>query len=451
MTATKTPPAPAPRATEPGWLGALRREGAARFEALRFPTPRDEDWRFTDLAPVSKADLGPARAPGALGASDIAPFLFGHAEWPRLVFANGRFQPQLSQLAGLPKGARVGPLAELLADAPELIEGTLGKRAVQPAAAALVGQNAAGFTDGYAVVLPAGVTIESPIHVVFLTDSRAALGTVLPRNVVVLGANAVASVIESFVSLADGASLTNTVTEATLAAGAHFDHCKIQRESTHAFHLATLEVRQERDSYLNSFSFAEGSALSRTNIYTTLAGPGAHATLYGLYLGEARQQVDHQTRIEHAAPDCTSWEVYKGILDGHSHGAFNGKVYVRPEAQKTDGKQTNKNLLLSDTAKVDTKPQLEIFADDVKCTHGATVGSLDAVPLFYLRSRGIPEADARTLLTYAFAADVLEEIRSRPVVDHLEGLMRTWLARASRGDRATGRQSASVSDGKTQA
>ncbi len=437
MTAT------APRATEPGWLAALRREGAARFEALRFPTTRDEDWRFTDLAPVAKANLGAARAAGPLTEADLTPYLFGHAEWPRLVFANGRFQAELSRLTGLPAAARVEPLADLLADAPELVEETLGQLAVQPASAALVAQNAAGFTDGYAIVLPAGAVVDTPIHVLFVSDANAVLGTTLPRNVVVLGANAVASVVESYLSLADGVALTNTVTEASLGEGARFDHCKVQREGAEAFHLATFDARQERDSYLNSFSFAEGAAISRTNIYTTLAGPGAHATLYGLYLGEGRQQVDHQTRIEHAAPDCTSWEVYKGILDGHSHGVFNGKVYVHPEAQKTDGKQTNKNLLLSETAKVDTKPQLEIFADDVKCTHGATVGSLDAVPLFYLRSRGIPEDEARTLLTYAFAADVLEEIRSRPVVDHLEDLMRAWLAKAGRrGRAAAGRESA---------
>ncbi|HQR19084.1 MAG TPA: Fe-S cluster assembly protein SufD [Gemmatimonadales bacterium] len=431
MTATTSRPV-VPRNAEPAWLAELRRAGAARFEALRLPTPRDEDWRFTDLAPIARAGFAPARAAGALTADDIAPFLFGHAEWPRLVFANGRYQPSLSRVTGLPAGAHLGPLAALLADAPELVEGTLGRLAAQPAAAALVGQNAAAFADGYALVLPAGAAVDTPIHVLFVTDGRTALGATHPRNVVILGANASASVVESFVALADGVALTNTVTEANLATGARFDHCKVQRESAEAFHLATLEVRQERDSYLNSFSFAVGAALSRTNIYTTLAGPGAHATLYGLYLGNGRQHVDHQTRIEHAAPNCTSWEVYKGILDGHAHGVFNGKVYVHPVAQKTDGKQTNKNLLLSATAKVDTKPQLEIFADDVKCTHGATVGSLDAVPLFYCRSRGIPEAEARTLLTYAFAADVLEEIRSRPVVDHLEDLMRAWLLEAGR-------------------
>jgi Fe-S cluster assembly protein SufD len=441
VTATSTPRSAAARPAEPGWLGELRRAGAARFEALRLPTQREEDWRFTDLGPIAKASLGSARAPGALSAADVAPFLFGHAEWPRLVFANGRFQPALSQVTGLPVGTRVGSLATVLIEAPELVRDTLGQLAAQPAAAALVGQNTAAFADGYAVCLPAGAVLDTPIHVLFLTDARGAGGSVFPRNVVVLGANAVASVVESFVALADGVALTNTVTEVRLAAGARFDHCKIQRESPQAFHLATLEVRQERDSYFNSFSFAEGAAISRTNIYTTLAGPGAHATLYGLYVGKDRQHVDHQTRIEHAAPDCTSWEVYKGILDGHAHAVFNGKVFVHPEAQKTDGKQTNKNLLLSDTAKVDTKPQLEIFADDVKCTHGATVGSLDAAPLFYCRSRGIPEAEARTLLTYAFAADVLEEIRSRPVVDYLEDLMRKWLSGAGpRDSRAAGQE-----------
>ena len=436
MTATSTPRPAATRPVEPGWLGELRRAGAARFEGLRYPTPRDEDWRFTDLAPVARAALGPARAAGAISLQDLTPVLFGHAEWPRLVFANGRFQPALSHVGCLPDGTRIGSLAALLNEAPELFEGTLGQLAVQPASAALVGQNTAAFTDGYAVCLPADAAVATPIHVLFLTDGRAEGGAVFPRNVVVLGANAVASVVESYVALADGVALTNTVTEVRLAAGARFDHCKIQREGLKAFHLATLEVRQEGDSYFNSFSFAEGAAISRTNIYTTLAGAGAHATLYGLYVGAGRQHVDHQTRIEHAAPNCTSWEVYKGILDGHAHGVFNGKVFVHPEAQKTDGKQTNKNLLLSDTAKVDTKPQLEIFADDVKCTHGATVGSLDAAPLFYCRSRGIPEAEARTLLTYAFAADVLEEIRSRPVVDHLEDLMRAWLLGA--GERVSG-------------
>jgi Fe-S cluster assembly protein SufD len=210
------------------------------------------------------------------------------------------------------------------------------------------------------------------------------------------------------------------VTEAVVEDGATLTHYKIQRESQRAYHVATVDVRQGRDSHFISFSFATGARLSRTNIYTVLEGPGCGATLNGLYMGSGEQHVDHQTRIEHAQPNCFSREVYKGILDGASHGVFNGKVYVHPIAQQTDGKQSNNNLLLSDKARVDTKPQLEIFADDVKCTHGATVGRIDEQALFYMKSRGVSRELARQLLTYAFAADVLEELEVEEVKDELE-------------------------------
>jgi Fe-S cluster assembly protein SufD len=222
------------------------------------------------------------------------------------------------------------------------------------------------------------------------------------------------------VGLGEPGYFTNGVTEIVIGDGAHLEHFKIQRESLRAYHVGTTQVRQARDSRFVSFSYAVGAALSRTNIYTALAGDGASAILNGLYVVDGTQHVDHQTGIEHIAPNCTSHEVYKGILDGSSHGVFNGKVYVHPEAQKTDGKQSNNNLLLSERARVDTKPQLEIFADDVKCTHGATVGRLDEVALFYMKSRGIPADSARALLTYAFAADALEMIELEPV---REGLM----------------------------
>jgi Fe-S cluster assembly protein SufD len=216
---------------------------------------------------------------------------------------------------------------------------------------------------------------------------------------------------------------TNAVTEITLEDGARLDHYKIQRESESAFHVGTVQVRQERNSELHSFSFAVGGALARTNIYTSLDGDAATCTLNGLYLTDGTQHIDNQTSIEHIAPNCPSHELYKGVLDGRSHGVFNGKVYVHPEAQKTDGKQSNNNLLLSPTARIDTKPQLEIFADDVKCTHGATVGRLDDVAMFYLNSRGIGPETARMLLTYAFAADVLETIPLEPVKKELERIV----------------------------
>ncbi len=274
--------------------------------------------------------------------------------------------------------------------------------------------------DGAVISIGSGVEVDVPVHLVFVSTQPAPLSASFPRNLVLLGRSARATVIESYVGFGDESYLTVPVTEISLGEGARLEHIKVQNESQGAFHVGTIQARQERDSELHSFSYAAGAELSRTNVYTLLDGAGSSCTMNGMYMVSGLQHVDHQTRIEHAQPNTTSREVYKGILDGHSHGVFNGKVYVRPEAQKTDGKQSNNNLLLSDHARVDTKPQLEIFADDVKCTHGATVGRLDDVALFYMKSRGLDAEQARTLLIYAFAADVLEEIPVKPVRDALE-------------------------------
>jgi Fe-S cluster assembly protein SufD len=244
-----------------------------------------------------------------------------------------------------------------------------------------------------------------------------------PRNLVVLDRNAKATVLETYAAVGEAHYFTNVVTEVAIADGATLDHVKLQRESQRAFHVGTTDVRQGRDSHYVSFSFGTGGSLSRSNIYTALAGEGCGATLNGLYLLDGEQHTDHQTRIYHAEPNCYSRELYKGILDGTSHGVFNGKVYVEPAAQKTDGKQENHTLLLSDRAHIDTKPQLEIFADDVKCTHGATVGRIDETALFYMKSRGVGRELARNLLTYAFAADVVETIEEDTVRESLESLV----------------------------
>jgi Fe-S cluster assembly protein SufD len=263
---------------------------------------------------------------------------------------------------------------------------------------------------------------DQPIHLVYATDAYAARGAAHLRNLIVAERHAEATVIESYLGTGEATYFTNVVTEVEVEAGATLRHYKVQRESPRAYHVGTVEARQERDSHYVSFSFATGAALSRTNVYTVLAGEGCGATLNGLYMVDGDQHVDHQTRIEHAQPNCFSREVYKGILDGSSRAVFNGKVYVHPVAQKTDGKQSNNNLLLSDRAHVDTKPQLEIFADDVKCTHGATVGRIDETALFYMKSRGLSRDLARRLLTYAFAADVLETIEVDEVRVGLEQL-----------------------------
>ena len=311
------------------------------------------------------------------------------------------------------------PLARAYEELPILVEQHLGKIASFDAHT-FTALNTAFINDGAVVHVAANVEVANPIHLLFVSDASATQGTAQPRNLIVLDRNAKATVIESYAGLGDGAYFTNAVTEASVGDGATLTHLKLQRESAQAFHVGTLDVRQARDSHLFSFSFATGASLSRTNIYTELRGEGCGATLNGLYLGDGDQHIDHQTRIEHVEPNCYSRELYKGILDGAAHGVFNGKVYVHPDAQKTDGKQTNNTLLLSERAQIDTKPQLEIFADDVKCTHGATVGRLDETSLFYMKSRGINARTARELLTYAFAADVLETIELAEVREGLE-------------------------------
>jgi Fe-S cluster assembly protein SufD len=403
----------------PEWLLPVRRLAIERFAQLGFPTPRNEDWHFTSVAPIAEVQFQPIRSPsGGVQPDQLARFTFG-AEWPLVVFVNGRFNARLSTLSRLPAGVRAIDLARAWAEMPELLERHLGK--VAPfQEQAFTALNTAFMNDGVVVHVSRDATVELPVHVVFIADANAAKGVTHPRNLIVAERQSSATVIESYVSLGDATYFTNAVTEVVVEDGATLSHLKVQRESPRAFHVHTVETIQRRDSHFVSFSFATGAALSRTNIYTTLGGAGSGATLNGLYIVDGEQHVDHQTRIEHAEPNCFSREIYKGILDGSSHGVFNGKVYVRPAAQKTDGKQTNNNLLLSERARVDTKPQLEIFADDVKCTHGATVGRLDEQALFYMKSRGIDDARARHLLTYAFAADVLETIPLPPMVRELE-------------------------------
>jgi len=274
--------------------------------------------------------------------------------------------------------------------------------------------------DGAVVQIAKETELDRPIHLLYISDATAAKGMMHPRNLILVGRHARATVIESYVSTSDALYFTNAVTEVSVGEGATLRHYKIQREGARAHHVGTIETCQARDSHFVSFSLATGAALSRTNVYTTLDGEGCGATLNGLYMLDGEQHCDHQTQIVHAQPNCFSRELYKGVLDGRSHGVFNGKVYVHPIAQKTDGKQTNRTLLLSNTAHMDTKPQLEIFADDVKCTHGAAVGQIDETALFYLKSRGVPNALARRLLTYAFAADVLETIEIDDVRNGLE-------------------------------
>ncbi len=413
---TLTHDAPVPDAVQ-----ALRRAGLERFTTLGFPTTKHEDWHYTSVSAIADEEftLLTARTDDTQ-AAQLDPYYFRSENWPTAVFVNGRFSPQLSSLENLPQGVRVESLAESWRKSRTLAD-QLGHVASTDDYA-FTALNAAFLFDGALIEIAKDAEVTGAIHLLYVTDATAAKGQMHPRTVIIAGRHSRATVLESYVSLSDAMYLTNAVTEVSLADGANLSHYKIQREGMRSYHVGTIEVRQARDSHYQSFSFAVGAALSRTNVYTTLDGENCGATLNGLYMIGGAQHCDHQTQIIHAQPSCFSRELYKGILDGGSHGVFNGKVYVHPIAQKTDGKQTNKTLLLSDQAKADTKPQLEIFADDVKCTHGATIGQIDQQALFYMKSRGLDAETATRLLTYAFAADVLETIELTPVRLALEKL-----------------------------
>ena len=412
--------------TGPAWLVPARRAAFDRFTAAGFPTPKDEEWRFTPIGPIAGTAWHPAPVDDTVTATQLEPFQFGHAEWTTLVFVNGRYAADLSCRSRAVNGATVETLAEAMARDPELARRAIERPAV-PGQPSFVALNAAFVVDGTVIRVPAGVDLGDPIHLLHVSTPAAAGGVVSPRILLVVERGARAQVVETYAGIGDAATFTNAVTHVEVAAGAWVEHTRIQRESAAAFHIGFTRVDQERDSHYRSFTLAMGGAIARHDLHARLGAENVETLLYGLYLAGGSQLVDNHTVIFHDEPNCRSWEVYKGILDGKSRAVFNGKVLVKPEAQKTDAKQTNRNLLLSDGAKVDTKPQLEIFADDVKCTHGATVGQLDETAHFYLQSRGIPRALAKQLLTYAFAAEVVTEIASQPVREALDRLVRSRL------------------------
>jgi len=391
-----------------GPLRLLRDAAFARFAKLGLPTTQDEDWKYTSLAPLAHMRFEPA--PDAT-VRDIDRWTLGDGAI-RLVFVNGRYRPELSSRA--PGGAFAGSLAFALAERPELVERELGRHADHHGHA-LTALNTAFIEDGAFVHLPAGASLEAPIHLLYLSTAPDKPGLSQPRNLIVAGANSQATVIETYAGLGDDVYLTNAVTEVVLGENARLDHYKLQEESARSFHIAATQVHHGRDSRFTSHSVALGAALARNELRALLAAEGSECTLNGLYMATGKQHLDNRTLVDHKSPRCTSRELYKGVLDGHSRGVFSGRVLVRQDAQKTDASQTNKNLLLSDDAVVDTKPQLEIFADDVKCAHGAAVGQLDENALFYLRTRGIGQEAARSLLTYAFASEMVNLVPLGPL------------------------------------
>jgi Fe-S cluster assembly protein SufD len=413
----------------PAWLKELRDGGIARFGELGFPTTKQEAWRFTSVAPLVETPFALAATAdtGHLTPAQLEGLVVG--EGPRLVFVNGHFSAALSRTTGLPVGTRVESLARALTTNHQAIREHLGKYAgfVDRPFAAL---NTAFVRDGAFVHVPAKATVEEPIELLFVSAPAAAGAPLVshPRNLIVIEREARATVVETYAALGDGVYWTNAVTEVVAGDGARADCYRVQRESDRAYHVAVTDVHQGRDSTVNMHAVSFGGALARHDLRGTLAGPGGYLILNGLYVLAGNQHADHHTAIDHAAPHCESHEYFNGVLDGRSRGVFNGRIIVRPGAQKTDSKQTNNNLLLSADAHADSQPQLEIYADDVKCTHGSTVGPLDPKALFYLRSRGLGAAEARRVLTYGFAAEILNRMDVASLRAQLDRIVRARLA-----------------------
>jgi Fe-S cluster assembly protein SufD len=410
----------APAGEGPAWLPPLRRAAISRFAELGFPTRHDEEWRFTSIGPIAETAFQPADGAHTLTAAAVADLLFDGAV--PLVFVNGRYAPELSSPGALPKGLKAGSLADALQNDAQSLKPHLGRYAGFENQA-FVALNTAFFADGPFVSIARNAIIEAPIHLVYVSTAENGPTVSYPRTLIAAGENSQATIVETYIGATDAVYFTNAVTEVVLEENAVVDHYKVNRESLAAYHIATLQVQLARSSNFSSHSITVGGAIVRNDVNAVLNAEGIECTLNGLYLANGKQLVDNHTAIDHAMPHCNSHEVYKGILDDQARGVFNGKIFVRQDAQKTDAKQTNKTLLLSEDAQINTKPQLEIFADDVKCTHGATVGQLDANQIFYLRSRGIPEEEARALLIYAFAGDIVSRIKVEPVRAQLNELL----------------------------
>jgi len=397
----------------------LRKKAISRFGSLGFPTGREEAWRHTDTTMLAKTPFRPAT--GTANPAQFAGLSKGPLKACQIAFVDGRYAPAFSSL-DLPPGVRVMSLAAVLRDDPKRVEPWLARQAsfdLSPFTAL----NTAFMNDGAFLFVPRGIALPAPVHLLFLSSLHGEAYVTHPRILLVLEENASATVVQSWLGPAGGTYFTNAVTEAVLGDGARLELTKVQRESQEAFHLETLQVVQGRGAGFTHHSISLGGRLSRNDLGSVLAGEGAECSLLGLYEVAHDQQVDHHTTIDHAKPHGTSRELYKGVLDGRSRGVFDGRIVVRPDAQKTNALQSNKNLLLSKEALVHTKPQLEIFANDVKCKHGATIGQLDEAMLFYMRSRGIGAGEARRLLIHAFASEIIDTVKAPAVRSQIGGCL----------------------------
>ena len=405
----------------PGWLLPMRKAAMARFAESGFPTTQDEDWRFTDVTPIRELAFKPVHeAPAdAAALSEIRKrSLLDGLDALCLVFVDGVFVPELSDNLVEDSGVYVDNLQQAFLDAPDSLQKRLVRHS-QSNSSAFAALNAAYFADGAVVQISRNTEAKRPVRLVFASGGFEEGRTASPRNLFVVESGASATIVEEYLGLGKSATWTNAVSEFAVGECALVEHVKVQDESLGSFHTAGISARLGRNCRFRSHSFALGARLSRNDIQASLDGEGLECVLNGLYLVQGEQLADHHLVVEHAQPRCESHEYFNGILDGCSRGVFHGRILVRPQAQKTDAKQTNKNLLISEQAAVNTKPQLEIHADDVKCTHGATIGQMDEEAIFYLQARGVPLPSARRMLMRAFAGEIVERIGHKTLRDRL--------------------------------
>ncbi len=410
---------------ELSWLRELRQNAFARFCQVGFPTTHDEDWRFTNVSAIAQTPFSlPQEAP-SIAAMDLRPWNVDGAS-VHLVFVDGRFARDLSAFGDLPTNIAVSSIQEEITRGGEALESHLG-RYLNIERDAFSALNTAFTEDGGFVHIGRGIALDGPIHLLFVSTQSHVPRMVHPRNLLVFEQESQATVMEEYVSLGGGVVLSNSGTELVAGENSTISHYMIEREHRDAYNVSTLRIQQARSANVASHSLLLGGGLVRNNVHPVLAGEGAECLINGLFIGDGRQHLDNFMHVEHASPHCSSRQFYNGIRDGHAHGVFHGRIVVHKDAQKTDAKQTNRNLLLSDDAQIDTKPQLEIYADDVKCTHGATIGQIEENALFNLRSRGIDEISARRLLLQAFASECLDRMKPGAARIHSEELIHQHL------------------------
>ncbi len=408
---------------EKNWLSEKRLSALSGFEQNGFPNTRQENWKYTDVRAIARGDFtATSDAEVSISHEEIANIRFNDLDCYELTFVNGKFRHDLSQLEGLPEGVIVCDLAEAIEKYENLVSANMTNEA-ESNVSSFTALNTAFVQHGAFIYLPKKVVLEKPINLLYLAKDQETNFAAHPRNVIVMESQSSAVVIESYIGLDDSQYFTNAVSDLSLAAAARLDHYKVQQESMNSYHIGYLKAQQHKDSYLESHSISLGGAIVRNDIHSQLDAAGAEIVMNGLYMTSGKQHVDNHTRVDHLKPHTLSTENYRGVLNDRSRAVFNGKVIVHKDAQKIEAHQNNANLLLSDDAEIDTKPELEIYADDVKCSHGATVGQLDKDMLFYLRSRAIDEDTARSLLTFAFAEEVISKIKLAPIRHRLEYLV----------------------------